>query len=132
MSVTDREIRAKLGAETVDSDLVDYLETRAGTDLRCVVEYDETGWDVQYAREDVRREEFERVLEEMEIRVRAAARRSDSSTDSIPRVAVSCYGTISVLHVPRDGSRNVAVLFDADATPRIRAFAEACRDRLAG
>lgn len=133
MSATDRERRARADAETVDSDLLEYLETRAGTDLRCVVEYDETGWDALYARDDVQREAYQRFLEEMEIQVRAAAaRESDSTADAGPRIAVTCYETRSVVHVHRSGSRSVAVLLTADATPQIRAFARACRDRLDG
>lgn len=133
MSVTDREIRAKLGADTADTDLVAYLETRAGTDLRCAVEYDEAEWDALYAREDLQREEYERLLEEMQIQVRtAAARESDSAFDAGPRITVNCYESRSVVHVHRDDSRSVAVLLDADATPQIRAFARACRDRLEG
>lgn len=131
MSVTDREIRAKLSDDTEDGDLVEYLETQAGTDLRCAAEYDETGWDVLYAREDLQRDEFERFLEEMRIRIRAAAaREEDSRSDAGPRTAVDCYERRSVVHVHRTQSRNVAVLLNGDATPKIRAFGRALRDRL--
>lgn len=133
MSVTDRELRAKLGSDTADSDLVEYLETEAGTDLRCAVEYDETGWDALYTREDMQREEYEPLFEELQIQVRAAAaRESDSALDAGPQITVTCYETRSVVHVHRGDSRNVAILLDANATPQIRAFARACRDRLEG
>lgn len=131
MSVTDREVRAKLGGDTEDSDLVEHLETQAGDDLRCVAEYDETGWDGLYAHEDLQRDEFERFLEAMQIEMRvAAARESDSTVDAGPRTAVNCYESRSVVHVHQSDSRNVAVLLNGDATPQIRAFGRACRDRL--
>lgn len=126
MSVTDRELRANVEDGDGDGDLVDYLETQVGSDLRCVVEYDETGWDVVRSRGTVRREEFERVIEEMKLRVRIA----DGESEVAPRSAVSCHETISVVHVLEADSRNVAVVVDGDATPQIRAFAGSCRDRL--
>lgn len=132
MSVTDEEIRARLEDDDGDrdDDLVAYLETRAGTALRCVVEYDEGGWDVAYNREDVGREEFGIVVEEMRMRVRAAAREAATAIEAEPRIAVSCYEERSVVHVLRADRRNVAILLRASATPQIRSFAEACRDRL--
>ncbi|MDS0475181.1 hypothetical protein [Natrinema sp. 1APR25-10V2] len=129
MSVTDREIRAQLEGDDGD-DLVDRLEDRAGADLRCVVEYGESGWDVRYHRSDVRRDEFEIVREEMKQRVRAAAREEASSIDATPRTVVSAYDDVSVVHLLCADRRSIAVLLTADATPRIRSFARECRERL--
>lgn len=131
MSVTDREIRANVADGDGDGDLIEYLETRIGSDLRCVVEYDETGWDVVHSRETVRRDAFERVVEEMKLRVRLAGGEHGRSSDVAPRTAVSCHETLSVVHLLDADSRNVAVVVDDDATPQIRAFADSCRDRLA-
>lgn len=131
MSVTDREVRANVADGDGEGDLVDYLETQIGGALRCVVEYDETGWDVVHSRDAVRREAFEPVVEEMKLRVRMAGGEHGRSSDVAPRTAVSCHETLSVVHVLDAGSRNVAVVVDDDATPKIRAFADACRDRLA-
>lgn len=132
MSVTDEEIRTELEEEDGDrdDDLVAYLQTRAGTALRCVVEYDERGWDVAYNRENLDREELETVIEEMRMRVRAAARGSETATGAEPRIAVSCYEAQAIVHIPRADRRNLAILLRASATPQIRSFAEACRARL--
>lgn len=127
MSVTDREVQAELEGDHDVDGFVDRLEKRAGTALRCVVEYDESGWDVRYHREDVRRDRFKLVLEEMKRRVRAATREG-SSIDAVPRTLVSCYDDVSVVHVRFADRRNVAVLVTGAATPRIRSFARELRE----
>lgn len=129
MSVTDRELRAELDGDGDVGELVDRLQARAGANLRCVVEYDESGWDARYRREDLQRDEFEIVLEEMKHRVRTAAQAA-SAIEAPPRTLVSCYDDVSVVHVRCADRRSVAVLLDGDATPRIRSFAREWRELL--
>jgi len=108
---------------------VDRLERRVGTDLRCVIAYGDDAYDVRYRRDDLRRDEFELVREEMAQRIRTVARTAESSTDAAPHTLVSCYGDLSVLHVRCGDRKHIAVLVTADATPRIQGFARELRER---
>lgn len=130
MSVTDTELRAELSGDRAESDLVSYLEEQAGVALRCVTEYDETGWDVLYNRADLQREEFELVVDEMKLHARAALQENNAPADGGSMMAVSCYESVSVLHLRFADRRSLAVLLDGDATPQIRSFTETCRRQL--
>lgn len=110
---------------------VRYLKDRAGRHLRAVLSYDAGGWDVLFARKDVRQTEFALLYGEMEMQVRSRPGTDRSSSEGGPRLrsTISCYDRGVVVHLPLY-DRRVVVLLDRRAAPRLQSFAAECIDRL--
>ena len=114
------------------TDLVTFLQERAGDYLRGVLKYDQESTDIQYLREDIRNQriqsQFDRVVRRVRPEATAAEERAFPFGDL--HVTVRRFDDAMLLHFPRGQDRGTLVALEPDAARDLNTFTTECVNRL--
>lgn len=118
----------------VPSELVEYLERRAGTSLRGTVAYDGNGTNVLYLRDDLQEVRLQSDVDRMLQRVRPESMSAEERAFPFGdlHATVRVFDETVFMHFPTGNDRGVVVSMEAEAAHDLNTFVGECLERIRG
>lgn len=114
------------------SDLIDFLEDRAGKMHRGTARYDDDSTDVLYLRDDLREQRMRSQIDRMLNRVRSEA--TSKEENSFPfgdlYATVRIFEEATVLHFPQGRDRGIVVSLEPDTGQDLNTFVGQCLSQI--
>ena len=116
------------------TDLVNYLEERAGEYHRGTVRYDQTDTDVLHLRDDVREERMLSEINRMLQRLRPEATMQEEQAFPFGELhaTVRVFEDALVLHFPISSKHGVVVSLEPETARNLNTFLGECEKRIHG